>query len=156
MAHVGVHCLVELYGCPLELLDDHRFIQRALRSAADHAGATWLGEASHRFDPQGVTAMGLLAESHITVHTWPELGYAAADCFTCGDQAVAEDACRYLATELRSQRTTIVRIPRAAGLAPDEVHGIDPAAAHMSRERAPQAGTTSLRVDRLELIDAKR
>ncbi|MEL6498967.1 MAG: adenosylmethionine decarboxylase [Planctomycetota bacterium] len=151
MAHVGVHCLVELYGCPLELLDDHRFIQRTLKAAAEHAGATWLGDASHRFDPQGVTALGLLAESHITVHTWPELGYAAADCFTCGDQAIAEDACRYLAKELQAKRTTIVRIPRAAGLKPSEVEGVDPERAHMSRENEPGFQKHSLNVERLEL-----
>lgn len=114
MAQVGVHCLLELHGCPLELLDDQRFVQRTLRLAAEHAGATWLGQASHRFKPQGVTAMGLLAESHITVHTWPERGYAAADCFTCGDHAIAEDACRFLARELRAEHTSLVRVPRLA------------------------------------------
>ncbi|HED53729.1 MAG TPA: adenosylmethionine decarboxylase [Phycisphaerales bacterium] len=131
MSHVGVHCLIELYGCPHEYLDDHALIQRLLREAAENAGATWLGQCSHRFEPQGVTALGLLAESHITVHTWPELGYAAADCFTCGDQAVAEDACKYLARELKATRTTLVRIPRALGLMPAEIEGINPADAHM-------------------------
>ncbi|MEM8758417.1 MAG: adenosylmethionine decarboxylase, partial [Planctomycetota bacterium] len=146
---VGVHCIVELYGCPLELLDDHRFIQRSLRSAAEHAGATWLGEASHRFEPQGVTAMGLLAESHITVHTWPEIGYAAADCFTCGDQAIAEHACRYLASELRATRSTILRIPRAAGLREREVEGVDRADAHMS------SGRTDAGVIEVERVDTR-
>lgn len=154
MAHVGVHCLVELYGCPLELLDDQRFIERTLRDAAERAGATWLGDVSHRFEPQGVTALGLLAESHITVHTWPEIGYAAADCFTCGDQAVAEDACRHLARELRADRTTIVRIPRAAGLMPKEVSGIDPAKAHMSQRDEAGIEVQSLQVERLELTTA--
>jgi len=131
MSHVGVHCIMELYGCPLELLDDHAFIQRSLKDAAEKAGATWLGQASHRFEPQGVTALGLLAESHITVHTWPELGYAAADCFTCGDHTIAEEACRHLARQLRAERSEIVRIPRALGLKPAEVEGVDPVEAHM-------------------------
>ncbi len=131
MSHVGVHCIMEIYGCPHEILDDHAFIQSALKDAAKRAGATWLGEASHRFEPQGVTALGLLAESHITVHTWPEVGYAAADCFTCGDHTIAEEACRHLARALKANRSELVRIPRALGLTPSEVQDVDPAEAHM-------------------------
>ena len=138
MAHVGVHCLLELYGCPLELLDDRDHILRSLREAAEGAGATWLDGTSHKFEPQGVTALGLLSESHISIHTWPELGYAAVDCFTCGDGAMPEDACKSMIGALRASRSHLMRMPRAMQLAPDELAGIDPKKAHMvTTEMAP-------------------
>jgi len=131
MASVGMHCLLELYGCPKERLDQVEFVERELRAASEHAGATWLGQASHRFEPCGVTAVGLLAESHISMHTWPEIGYAAVDVFTCGDVAMPETACEYLVTAFGAERHTLARIPRATELRPREVAGVDPKAAHM-------------------------
>lgn len=121
MEHIGMHCLLELFGCPAELLDDPEFIARALREAAENAGATWLGQLHHRFAPKGVTCIGLLAESHISIHTWPEKGYAAVDVFTCGDAAMPEHACELIATEMRAARSTLARIPRAVTMSePDE------------------------------------
>ncbi|HHN77649.1 MAG TPA: adenosylmethionine decarboxylase [Phycisphaerales bacterium] len=131
MASVGVHCLLELYGCPVELLDDPGFIRRTLRAAAEHAGATWIEGIHHHFSPAGVTCVGLLAESHISIHTWPEVGYAAVDVFTCGDTAMPEKACAFVAREMRTQRKTLARIPRAAELTESETLGVDPKAAHM-------------------------
>jgi S-adenosylmethionine decarboxylase len=132
MASVGIHCLLELYGCPVELLDDPGFVTRTLNNAAEHAGATWLGELHHRFKPCGVTCVGLLAESHVSIHTWPEVGYAAVDVFTCGDATMPETACRFIAHEFRATRHTLAKIPRAAGLTFDETAGVDPAEAHMA------------------------
>lgn len=132
MASVGIHCLLELYGCPVELLDDEGHITRTLREAAEFAGATWLNECHHRFEPCGVTAMGLLAESHISIHTWPEVGYAAVDVFTCGDAAMPEKACNYIVQHMRAERKTLARIPRAAALTPREVKDVDPHDAHMT------------------------
>ncbi|MEL6330701.1 MAG: adenosylmethionine decarboxylase [Planctomycetota bacterium] len=132
MASVGIHCLLEIYGCPKDLLDDQAAIAKTLRDAADHAGATWLGEVNHKFQPCGVTALGLLAESHISIHTWPEIGYAAVDVFTCGDHAIPEKACKYLVEHLRAERHTIARIPRATELRPREVEGVDVHEAHMT------------------------
>lgn len=113
MTSVGTHGILELYGCPFELLNDHEFIKRTLREAAEDAGATWLGEVSHAFSPQGVTALGLLSESHISMHTWPENGYAACDVFTCGDVAMPEQACQYLARAFRSTHHKLLRVKRA-------------------------------------------
>lgn len=136
MAAVGVHCLLELYGCPVELLDDVEHVTRTLREAADAAGATWLGQVHHRFEPQGVTALGLLAESHMSMHTWPEIGYAAADCFTCGDTAMPDVACRAIARRMRARRSTLMRIPRATQLLDADLRGIDQRAAHMDTRQA--------------------
>jgi len=132
MASVGIHCLLELYGCPRELLDDPEHIREGLRVSAKNAGATWLGEVHYKFEPCGVTALGLLAESHCSIHTWPEIGYAAVDFFTCGDSAIPEKACEALVTHMKAGRHVLARIPRATELKPREMAGVDVQEAHMT------------------------
>ncbi|MBX9814616.1 MAG: S-adenosylmethionine decarboxylase proenzyme [Proteobacteria bacterium SG_bin5] len=93
MSYDGRHLLADLFGCPG--LDDAALIERALRDAAAAAGATLLDLRLHGFGPgAGVTGVALLAESHISIHSWPEHGYAAIDIFLCGrrhDPAAALD-----------------------------------------------------------------
>ena len=96
---VGKHCILELYNCDSAKLDDEAFLRDAITTAAKRAGATLLNLITHRFDPQGVTGLALLAESHISIHTWPESGYAAVDVFTCGDHTMPERACIVLSEE---------------------------------------------------------
>ena len=112
MPVVGVHSLLEMHGCPPELLDDLEAVRAALRAGADAARGTLLGECAHDFEPQGVTVVGLLAESHISIHTWPEHGYAAADIFTCGTEGAPEAACRLIAQLLRATHHEIKTIAR--------------------------------------------
>jgi S-adenosylmethionine decarboxylase len=97
---VGKHCILELYDCNHERLDDEAFLRGAITDAAKQAGATLLHLVTHHFDPQGVTGLALLAESHISIHTWPESGYAAVDVFTCGDHTMPERACQVLVEAL--------------------------------------------------------
>ena len=97
---VGKHCILELYGCDSTKLDDELFLRATITAAAKRAGATLLNLITHRFEPQGVTGLALLAESHISIHTWPESGYAAVDVFTCGDHTMPEKACAVLVDEL--------------------------------------------------------
>jgi S-adenosylmethionine decarboxylase len=99
---VGKHCILELYGCESARLNDEAFLRDTITTAAKRAGATLLNLITHRFEPQGVTGLALLAESHISIHTWPESGYAAVDVFTCGDHTMPERACQVLAEELRA------------------------------------------------------
>ena len=79
------HILFTLKGCPFGLLDDEAHIRNVLLNAATLSEITLIGIQSHKFDPQGVTAVALLAESHISIHTWPENGMAVCDVFTCGE-----------------------------------------------------------------------
>jgi S-adenosylmethionine decarboxylase len=109
---IGSHWILEMYDCPPAVIDDLEHVRLALRDAAKAARSTLLHEAAHAFEPQGVTALGLLAESHISVHTWPELGYAAADVFTCGEQATPKAACEHLATALQAGRYELRLIER--------------------------------------------
>ena len=102
MDMVGKHCILELYNCDADKLDDEAFIRNALTTAAKRAGATLLNLITHHFQPQGVTGLALLAESHISIHTWPESGYAAVDVFTCGDHTMPERACIVLSEELNA------------------------------------------------------
>lgn len=125
MIHVGRHCILELYGCSAELLNDEQGLIAALRSSAEGAGATWMGQVSHKFQPQGVTALGLLSESHISIHTWPEVGYAAVDVFTCGDAADPRVACDLLIKALKPEGHSLRTLNRAAGR-PDAQVGREP------------------------------
>ena len=90
------HILFTLKECPHALLDDEAHIRESLIAAAILAESTLLDLSSHKFDPQGVTAVALLAESHISIHTWPEKGMAVCDVFTCGDHTKPESAAKYL------------------------------------------------------------
>ncbi len=109
---VGVHCMLELYGCPAELLNDIEFIKQTLADAAEIARSTLLERISHQFHPQGVTALALLAESHISIHTWPENGYIAADVFTCGEHTKPVDACQFIARAFKSSKHLLMKLPR--------------------------------------------
>ena len=82
---MGKHYLLNLYDCSFVLLNDEQYLIKLLESAAILSGATVIQTIFKKFDPQGVTVICLLAESHISIHTWPEEGKAAADCYTCGD-----------------------------------------------------------------------
>ena len=90
------HLLLELYKCDFSKLNDESFLRCSLNNAAKLANATVLNLISNKFEPQGVTAIALLAESHISIHTWPESHYSAIDIFTCGNNMKPEKAGQYL------------------------------------------------------------
>ena len=81
---MGHHVLVSLYGISFGLLDDLTGIRNAFEKAVDACGATVLNRFSHQFHPQGVTIVYALAESHLSIHTFPEEGSCAIDVYTCG------------------------------------------------------------------------
>jgi S-adenosylmethionine decarboxylase len=81
---LGRHLLAEFYGCTDAAIDDVALMRAHMHAAADAVGATVVGEVFHRYDPQGVSGTLLIAESHLSVHSWPEAGYVAVDIFTCG------------------------------------------------------------------------
>ena len=97
------HLLLELYGCDYEKLNDESFLRCAISKAAKSANATVLNLISNKFEPQGVTAIALLAESHLSIHTWPESYYSAVDIFTCGQNMKPERASKYLIEALMAK-----------------------------------------------------
>ena len=104
---VGKHCILELYDCDPKLLDDEKFIHKMMKSAAKGANMQFLDFVSHEFEPQGVTALALLGESHMSIHTWPELGYAMVDVLTCGEKSKPADACEIICKKLKAKNHTL-------------------------------------------------
>jgi len=82
---LGKHCFTEVYNCRRELLDNENFLKHHIVESLNKTSLTLLDILSYKFEPQGVTIVALLSESHISIHTWPEKGSAALDVFTCGD-----------------------------------------------------------------------
>ena len=109
---IGKHCILELYQCDKNKLNDEAFVRTTVTIAARIAGATLLNMITHRFNPQGITGLALLAESHISIHTWPELGYAAVDVFTCGEHTIPEKACEFLAKEFVASNRSLKKLQR--------------------------------------------
>ena len=112
LRHQSKHLLLELYRCDYEKLNDESFLRCTLNRAAKLAKATVLNLISNKFEPQGVTAIALLAESHISIHTWPESNYSAADIFTCGQNMLPELASQYLIVSLNAQEHFLLVIDR--------------------------------------------
>ena len=110
--NIGRHCILELYQCDHAKLNDEAFIRTTITSSAKIAGATLINLVTHSFQPQGVTGLALLAESHISIHTWPEIGYAAIDVFTCGDHTMPEKACKLLAKDFLAKQFSFKNIAR--------------------------------------------
>jgi len=112
----GQHLLAEYYGCPTSILDDESAIRSLLHRAAEAAGATVVASVFHRFAPQGVSGVVVVEESHLSIHTWPEAGYAAVDFFTCGE-CFPERAHAALLDGLAPERSEILNVER--GVSPD-------------------------------------
>ena len=106
------HFLLELYRCDYEKLNDESFLRCTLNNAAKLANATVLNLISNKFEPQGVTAIALLAESHLSIHTWPEKKYSAVDIFTCGQNMKPDISCKYLIEALMAEEHLLRVIDR--------------------------------------------
>ena len=119
---LGCHLLLELKDCNPELLNDLTYIRRTMIETAENVGATIVGESFHHFSPQGVTGILAIAESHISIHTWPEYGYAAADIFSCGTSFRPMEAASKLAEALECLNPEITEIKR--GLVVQEAVGL--------------------------------
>ena len=85
MKRVGRHLILELWECRESDLNSTEIVEKALLEAVETCGAHLLSMQIHPFSPQGVTGVAVVSESHILIHTWPELDYAAVDVFLCGD-----------------------------------------------------------------------
>ena len=112
MNALGRHLLVELNDCDREVLNDLDILRDAMLDAAIKSGAVILGDSFHRFSPQGVSGVVVIAESHLSVHTWPEYGYAAVDVFTCGCTVDPQKAADVLIERLGSKNHSLTEIKR--------------------------------------------
>lgn len=82
---LGRHMLLELYQCPQDILDNINKIEAILVDVVKQINATLINKTFHHFSPHGISGVVVIAESHVTIHTWPEHDYAAIDLFSCDD-----------------------------------------------------------------------
>lgn len=112
MNTLGKHVLLELKDCDREVLNDLEAIKDILLTAATESGAAVMGESFHTFQPQGVSGVVIIAESHLSIHTWPEYGYAAADIFTCGTTVQPDKAAKVIIDRTGARNHSVIEIQR--------------------------------------------
>jgi len=111
----GRHVAVDTWGVNFELLNNMEWLQSQLVAAAEVSGATILSVQAKQFEPQGATVLLLLSESHLSIHTYPEKGFAAIDCYTCGDTIDPQVAIDYLVSALNPTETHAKKLIRGLG-----------------------------------------
>ena len=112
MNALGTHLLVELRECNPVILKSLEKVRSIMVSAAKDAKATIVDVSFHEFNPFGISGVVVIAESHLTIHTWPEYDYAAVDIFTCGDIIKPEVAASFLIKEFGCKNPSIVEMKR--------------------------------------------
>ncbi|NPB07051.1 MAG: S-adenosylmethionine decarboxylase [Aquificae bacterium] len=101
---LGLHILADLYGVSADKIDRVEDIRELLEGAVEFANLTKISSHYHQFQPHGATGVVLLAESHISIHTWPEHGIATVDVYTCGDPQKAYRAMEFIVSKLQPKR----------------------------------------------------
>jgi len=115
---LGTHLLIELRECNTKALSNLQEVKGILISAAEAAEATIIEVAFHEFSPFGISGMVIIAESHLSIHTWPEYKYAAVDIFTCGSIIKPEKAVAFLIKKFQSKNPSVVELKRGI-ISPD-------------------------------------
>ena len=108
--YAGIHLLADFWGG--KIIENSKEIERILIGATKKAKNIPLKVAIHKFNPQGITGVVLLAESHIALHGWPEFNYLAIDIFTCGDKAKPRRALNYLKKVFKPKKVEVKEIKR--------------------------------------------
>ncbi len=108
----GRHLLIEYEGIEADRLNDLQQVAQWMRNAAEASGATIVHSKFHPFSPTGISGVVIIQESHLTIHTWPELGYAAVDIFTCGEDVDPRKACSYLEKAFNATHCDCREFPR--------------------------------------------
>lgn len=111
----GRHVAVDTWGVDFGMLNSAEFLQNHMVEAAEACGATVMSVQSKQFEPQGATVLVLLSESHLSIHTYPERGFAAIDCYTCGETVDPQLAIDYLVSVLKPEKTFAKKLVRGLG-----------------------------------------
>jgi len=109
---LGRHTLIELHGCDAAILSDMPALRTLMLAAIQKAGGTYVTDVFHHFSPHGVSGVVVIAESHVTIHTWPEHDYAAVDVFTCGGSFTHSTFCTLMREGLKAGRLEAKTIER--------------------------------------------
>ncbi len=108
---LGKHYIIEFHHCDVDQISNVPEVEEVLLNAVDKAGATYVSHDTHQFDPVGVSAVVMIAESHFTIHTWPEKEYAAMDIFTCGVME-AQNAIDYIKEKFQADHCKVTLLER--------------------------------------------
>ena len=110
LKYAGAHWLIEFWGA--KIIEDSKKVEKILIVAAKKAKNTPLKVVIHKFNPKGITGVVLLAESHIALHSWPEIDYLAIDIFTCGKKSFPGKALNYFKKEFKPKKVVTTKIKR--------------------------------------------
>lgn len=121
MKILGRHLIVEYSSCNKNKLNNPELMEQYLNEAAIKSGATIVKSMFHRYNPQGVSGVVVIAESHLSIHTWPEYGYAAVDFFTCGETVDPYLAHEHIADMLEAGESQVEELRRGIPSVTDEI-----------------------------------
>ena len=110
--HLGRHVLAEFFECDPNTLNSIDKVEKYMMEAALECGATIVQKCFHMFNPYGVSGVVIISESHLAIHTWPELGYAAVDLFTCGPKCDPKVAYEFLKKKFSSKNANFTELKR--------------------------------------------
>ena len=110
--HLGRHVLAEFFECNSNILNSLERIEKLMVDAALECGATVVQKCFHEFNPYGISGVVIISESHFAINTWPELGYAAVDLFTCGTKCDPKVAYEFLKKKFSSKRASFTELKR--------------------------------------------
>lgn len=111
----GRHVAVDVWGVDFDVLNNSELLQSHMVEAAEGCGATVLSVQAKQFEPQGATVLVMLSESHLSIHTYPERGFAAIDCYTCGETVDPQLAIDYMVNVLKPERSYAKKLVRGMG-----------------------------------------
>ncbi|MBI4655225.1 MAG: adenosylmethionine decarboxylase [Elusimicrobia bacterium] len=112
MKALGQHLVVELYGCDYKIISEVNKVQSIMMEAAKAAGVTIIDAIFHRFEPQGVSGVIVIAESHFAIHTWPEYEYSSIDFYTCGRKTRPWKALKIVKKGFKSTHFSVMKMER--------------------------------------------
>lgn len=112
---IGQHVMTDAWGIDFDVLNDIDFLQEHMKKAAEIIGATILTTEAWKFEPAGVTVVVILSESHLSIHTYPEKGFAALDGYTCGERIDPEPGMEYLLSVLTPSISYSQKVIRGTG-----------------------------------------
>jgi S-adenosylmethionine decarboxylase proenzyme len=132
--HLGQHVLAEFFECDPNILNNIDKVEKYMVDAALECGATIVQKCFHMFNPHGVSGVVIISESHLAIHTWPELGYAAVDLFTCGDKCDPKVAYEFLKKKFNSGNAMFTELKR--GMLDEQSHQVAQKAFEIAQELA--------------------
>ena len=121
MQILGRHLLAEFAHCTPHPLSDRATLEFIMKEAVRKSGATMVDAVFHQYNPQGLSGVVVIAESHISIHTWPEYNFASVDCYTCGTHADPWKAVEYLKEALECKKLHVTEHNRGIPSEVDEV-----------------------------------